>query len=292
VKDTHSKSKRMADSCNAYQSPTVPAFVAGALLAVGIFASYIPQHIKVIRRRSSEGLSPGFLLLGSLSAFSAFVNIFIVTIPARQCCRSVLTTFQCSSSMVGFFQILLQAVGYIMIFLLCVFATKNSIREPSINHEKLLVNYRILVAYVVLNTVLVISLLLSGNNANMDFLYFFADLSGVLSTIFAIIQYLPQLWTTFSIKHAGSLSIPMMCLQTPGGYVWSYSLYSQPNSVWSSWLPYFAAANLQLLLLSMCLYFRWTYPTKLLEANAELRIAEENLSNSHRQIVDETSSLI
>lgn len=121
----------------------------------------------------------------------------------------------------------------------------------------------------------------------------FANISGLLSTLFALLQFLPQLLTTFNVKHPGSLSVPMMMIQTPGGFLWSYTLWAQPNSVWSSWLPYFVSAILQLLLLSMCIYFQLNYPTDLTEANAELRIAEENLLNAnHQNIIDENSSLL
>ena len=278
-------------SCKVYQQPDVFTFCLGFLLAIGIFVSYVPQHIKVIKRRSSEGLSPAFLLLGSLSAFSALVNIFIVTVPARRCCVTQLSSYQCANSLVGFVQILLQAVGYILIFVLCVFATKHSIRESKSNHHNLTLNFYIFVASALLDILFVIYLFHIDEKGGLDSLLFFADISGVISTVLAIIQYIPQIYTTFTVKHAGSLSIPMMCLQTPGGYVWSYSLYSQPNSQWSSWLPYFAAANLQLVLLLMCVYYKLYFPTKLTEANAELRIAEENMSHSASH-TDENTSLL
>lgn len=279
-------------SCSAYQSPVVLTFVLGVALAVGIFGSYIPQHIKILQRKTSEGLSPEFLLLGSLSAVSALVNIFIVTIPARECCSSTLTRFQCTNSMVGLLQILLQTLGYVLIFVLCVFATRHSIRESKEDHQKLTINFYVFVVYVVGNVLTFLYLSMNPYKQKMQLLFFFADFSGIISTILSVIQYIPQLITTYRVKHAGSLSIPMMCLQTPGGYIWSWSLYSQPNSKWSSWLPYFAAANLQLVLLSMCVYFKYKYPTKLTEANAELRIAEENILSTRRHSVDETTTLL
>lgn len=280
-------------SCKVFQSPDIGSFVLGWVLAIGIFISYLPQHIKIIKRRSSEGLSPAFLLLGSLSAFSALVNISILTIPARRCCALTLSFYQCTNSLIGFFQILFQASGYILIFVLCVFATKNSMRESKLDHHKLTVNFNIFMAMVVLNILFIIYLYHIDKKKTYEGLLFFADISGVISTLLAIIQYIPQIYTTFTVKHAGSLSIPMMCLQTPGGFIWSYSLYSQPNSKWSSWLPFFSAANLQLILLIMCVYFKMTFPTKLTEANAELRIAEENMSySSNSNNADETTSLI
>lgn len=277
--------------CAVFQHPTVLSLSVGVVMALGIFGSYVPQHIKVIRRKSSEGLSPTYLLLGSLSALSAFINIYIVTMDVRDCCRLSLNFFQCSNSMIGFIQILSQAIGCILIFILCVFATSNSLREPPINHHQLVIYFKIFIFYILINISILIFLTLITNNH--DLLMLFANISGLLSTLFALLQFLPQLLTTFNVKHPGSLSVPMMMIQTPGGFLWSYTLWAQPNSVWSSWLPYFVSAILQLLLLSMCIYFQLNYPTDLTEANAELRIAEENLLNAnHHNIIDENSSLL
>src|SRR5947209_19222905 len=51
-----------------------------------------------------------------------------------------------------------------------------------------------------------------------------ADFLGIFSTVLASIQYIPQIYTTFTLKKVGSLSIPMMCIQTPGSFVWPASL--------------------------------------------------------------------
>jgi PQ loop repeat len=42
------------------------AFTLSACISVGLVASYLPQHYRIISSRSSEGFSPWFLLLGML----------------------------------------------------------------------------------------------------------------------------------------------------------------------------------------------------------------------------------
>lgn len=69
----------------------------------------------------------------------------------------------------------------------------------------------------------------------------------------ASIQYIPQLWTTWKLKHVGSLSIPMMCIQTPGSFVWVASLASREGTRWSSWMTYLVTGVLQGVLLGMCI---------------------------------------
>ena len=48
-----------------------------------------------------------------------------------------------------------------------------------------------------------------------------ANFLGIMSAALAAVQYIPQIWTTYLLKHAGSLSILMMCIQTPGGFLFA-----------------------------------------------------------------------
>lgn len=39
---------------------------------------------------------------------------------------------------------------------------------------------------------------------------------GLTAAVLAVIQYAPQIYTTWKLGLVGALSIPMMCIQTPG----------------------------------------------------------------------------
>lgn len=79
-----------------------------------------------------------------------------------------------------------------------------------------------------------------------------ANFLGILSTVLAVIQYFPQIWTTFVLKRVASLSIPMMCIQTPGSFVWAASLASRLGTKgWSAWGVYGVTGCLQGTLLVM-----------------------------------------
>lgn len=83
-----------------------------------------------------------------------------------------------------------------------------------------------------------------------------ANFLGIFSTVLATIQYLPQIYTTFKLKRVGSLSIPMMCIQTPGSFVWAASLAARlGKSGWSVWGLYMVTGCLQGTLLFMGSYF-------------------------------------
>jgi hypothetical protein len=90
-----------------------------------------------------------------------------------------------------------------------------------------------------------------------------ANVLGIMSAILASIQYFPQIWTTFRLQKVGSLSIPMMCIQTPGSLVWAASLAQRLGvEGWSAWGVYVVTALLQGSLLVMGIYFEYLGPKK------------------------------
>lgn len=244
--------------CAAYEDVNDRQFMLGVLLIFGVYASYLPQHWRIWKRRTSEGLSPYYLLLGSASAFSCLVNLVLVTVPARECCRAVLSSYQCTNSLMGLFQMTAQAAGYILILVLCVYITRDSPTEPSEQYAELDRNYHIFLGYALVNTLFGLYLVYTKGMGPVSA---FANFSGMLSAVLATIQYIPQIYTTYLLKHSGSLSIEMMCIQIPGGLLWSYSLYANPGSKWSSWLPIVTAAALQSVVLTMCIYYKFREAT-------------------------------
>lgn len=94
--------------------------------------------------------------------------------------------------------------------------------------------------------------------ARPGFAWQWADALGITATALASIQYFPQIYTTYKLKSLGSLSIPMMCVQTPGGYLWAASLAARLGwEGWSAWILYVFISTLQGVVLGMGLYFKW-----------------------------------
>jgi hypothetical protein len=75
-------------------------------ILIGILVSYLPQHYRIISRRSSFGLSPYFVLLGTTSGTCAFANI--LTLPASRkdiaCCHEI-NGFPCFAGLLGVLQV-------------------------------------------------------------------------------------------------------------------------------------------------------------------------------------------
>jgi len=83
-----------------------------------------------------------------------------------------------------------------------------------------------------------------------------ANFLGLLGTALAAIQYMPQILMTWRLQETGSLSVPMMCIQTPGSFVFAASLAVRlgPGG-WSAWGLFIFTGCLQGCLLAMSLWF-------------------------------------
>lgn len=88
-----------------------------SFILVGILVSYIPQHHRIISRRTSEGLSPYYVLLGTTSSTSSFANI--LTLPASRdslgCCSEV-SGFDCFAGLLGIAQVGIQCVCFTLMY--------------------------------------------------------------------------------------------------------------------------------------------------------------------------------
>jgi hypothetical protein len=99
-------SNNTSGHCAALGSPNPFTVGLAGILVLGILVSYLPQHAKIFQRRSSEGLSPWYVLLGGLGSIAAVGNI--MTLPASrsdiECCR-VLSGGECAAALLGVAQI-------------------------------------------------------------------------------------------------------------------------------------------------------------------------------------------
>ena len=105
-----------------------------------------------------------------------------------------------------------------------------------------------------------------------------AIILGIFAALLSSVQYVPQIYTTWKLQHVGSLSIPMMCIQTPGGFVFAASLAARLGTAgWSAWSVYLILGTLQGVLLGMAIYF---------EIRDKRRVQEELNKRPRRSVVE------
>ncbi|PUU82128.1 hypothetical protein B9Z19DRAFT_969416 [Tuber borchii] len=238
-------------------------------ILAGILVSYLPQHHRIISRGTAEGISPVFLLLGVTSGTCAFANILILSNGVLACCGKGIGGFNCFAASLGVAQVGTQWCSFgVILLLFLIYFPRDVVPAPTTSRftmpktQSALSVAILCVAHLVAVAVVTFYFSLLSPPASYPAhsstsispqLTAWANFLGLQSMILASLQYIPQLFTTWTLKHVGSLSIPMMCIQTPGSFVWAVSLASREGTKWSSWITYVVTGVLQGTLLIMCI---------------------------------------
>ncbi|CCG83624.1 Putative uncharacterized protein [Taphrina deformans PYCC 5710] len=243
--------------------------VISLVIAVGIVGSYVPQHLRIVRRGSSDGLSPFFLLLGVTSCTNSLINVAVLQWDVLRCCAR-LSAGVCAANSLGVVQLLLQWAMFsttLVLFLVyfprpCYFpgsaaGTRVPVARPVPRHTSRSWNLSVgvsLVAVAHLATFIAVSLSFLRRSATRTRAVTWANWLGGSAMVLSGLQYVPQIWTTFRRRTVGSLSVATLALQAPGSFVFAYSIAQRPGVRWSSWLLFVVTGTLQVVLVSLCLY--------------------------------------
>ncbi|WVN87993.1 uncharacterized protein L203_103191 [Cryptococcus depauperatus CBS 7841] len=282
------ESKECSDNHNA------PTLLLSLALCIGMIISYLPQHIRIIRTKSSEGFSPWYLLLGATSSASGMLNLLIVQWSLFGCCK-FLSAGRCFESLLGFFQVTLQwaLFSIIMVLYLVYFprhlkyqkvipisSEDSSLVEPNYgatehcgNHDhgqdkakisttpewRLSVTLGVVVILhlgLLLFLSLTLLVYLPSKTPPHPLLSLLATFLGVSATILAVLQYAPQIQKTYQSKLVGALSLGTMAIQVPGSVLFVLSLVFRAGTNWTSWLAYAVTGVMQGALLIICLLWK------------------------------------
>src|SRR5882672_3080188 len=92
--------------------------------------------------------------------------------------------------------------------------------------------------FTTITTVYLLTLPSSPETSLPDKVSGWATFLGITAAVLAATQYAPQLIHTFRSKLVGALSIPMMMIQTPGGFLMVTSIVLRPGTNWTSTLEF------------------------------------------------------
>ncbi|KAJ6472680.1 hypothetical protein C8R47DRAFT_1145859 [Mycena vitilis] len=262
-------------------------------LCIGLIISYLPQHFRIINQGTSEGLSPWFLLLGSTSSAAGFLNLVTVQHTQIRCCR-VMSIASCVEATAGIVQVGLQWAMFSFIFVLYMIYFPQHLKyvssethparngKPQRERSKLwglsVILANLTVAHFVLSALLTLFVVLASpsplhppsspspypdpsfpdpDSSTLPLsLARWALYLGVSSALLAAIQYVPQIAFTWRARLVGALSVPMMCVQSPGAVAMVLSIALRPGTNWTSWITYAVAGIMQCTLLSICIAWK------------------------------------
>ncbi|KAL2827050.1 hypothetical protein BDW59DRAFT_144595 [Aspergillus cavernicola] len=253
--------------CKHLASPDPINFVLSILIVFGISFSYLPQLIRIATLKSSFGISPYFVLLGATSATFALANVVSQkqSLQDVACCKDV-SGLSCFAGVLGILQVGTQWLSFFAILTLFVmfFPREASSSHPVTSKEGPTYRTALVVAAIcTVHAVIMLVVTLAVGFRQPSSLQSWSDFCGITSAILASIQYFPQIYTTLRLRCVGSLSIPMMCIQTPGALIWAGSLAARLGSKgWSTWGILIVTACLQGVLLVLAVFFEYLGPNK------------------------------
>jgi uncharacterized protein with PQ loop repeat len=79
---------------------------------------------------------------------------------------------------------------------------------------------------------------------------------GTFATFMCVAQYVPQMITTCRLKSSGSLSLALLAMQSPGGFLNAAFMWFGQGDDWTTWISILAAAVQQAILLGICIFFK------------------------------------
>ncbi|ETI22046.1 hypothetical protein G647_06117 [Cladophialophora carrionii CBS 160.54] len=255
------------DQCEHLAAPSVPQFVVSCALMGWLLICYIPQYARIISRRSAEGLSTYYVLLGSLSGVCAVGNIMMLPSSAVEigCCRTN-TRFACISGLLGMVQVTFGIACFWVVMFMYVYYSEEeadaeihgrraSISGPDRTFRRAARAIRVLIvacgfAFIVL---LVSAIILHRFPWVAQT---WADILGVAVAVFACVQWVPQVRTTYHLGHLGSLSPLSLCLMAPYTWIFGINMIIRVGLAgWSAWIVYVLVGTMQIILIVMAICF-------------------------------------
>lgn len=277
--------------CEALMHPNILATCLAAFLVAGIVLSYVPQHLKIIRRQSSEGLSAWWVLLGGLSSITAIGNIMVlptsredmacckvlngpdcaaallgvVQIGCQWLCFTIMSVFSCGNATISCPLILIRVLLYVIYYPETVSASEDISASAATlidstpknsKQDQLLVGISYFLSLFLIAIVSVATVSVFPHHTQT-----WADILGVISGALAAVQYVPQIWHTWKAKDVKSLSIITLISQAPGAFLFALSLGLRVGTKgWSTWIVYIITGTLQFVLLAMAILFLYRIP--------------------------------
>jgi len=230
---------------------------------VGILISYLPQHAKIVSNGTSAGLSPWWVMLGTLSSIAGITNIIVL--PTSQhdmrCCKEI-SAAECGAGLLGVVQVGVQWTCFmiVMILFLAFFPRQSDEEQAEVHPEDMTMPRKR--DAVIVGTTTLCALLFCGIGSIIFLvavpsqLLGWANFLGIAASAMAVVQYFPQIWTTWKLQRMLSLSVTTMIIQVPGAFMFAFSLFLRVGwQGWSSWLVYCVTGVCQACLLGMAVAF-------------------------------------
>lgn len=234
--------------------------LTGSLIFIGTVISLIPQLIRLVRLRSSYGISPSFVLITSLSQFLGTLN-YISLHNADFFGIHQITITRTIPRLLTFANLFSLWILYLPVSALVIIFNDRKERpnKPSRNFKKefLFSNFFIMTLHSISLSFIIVYFIIGflKGFGSYDLLQF-GKVTGTISTFITLAQYIPQIVTTCKIKDNGSMSIITLAIQAPGGTANAIFMIFGNNDHWTTFMSTLSSAIQQWLLFLLCVYYK------------------------------------
>ena len=245
----------------------------GAIIIIFTFIAVSPQFFKIIKRRSSEGLSAEYIFFLAINQIFAFTNSTIFNYPYMESCPHVGYDI-CIPALLTWGHIFVSLLMYfIMLTLVFIFFENKKTKRWYV-----IIGYYIFYLLFLVFTAIMLPVAIKVLDNCSTFSQTYARVFGICASVVTFIQYVPQIYTTFKMKTSGSLSLFANLIQV-GGFVViiSFMAFSTGQDI-TSLLGFIVSLVLQSVLAIMQLYYDYipVWCNKKKSAEKEKLIDEQN----------------
>jgi hypothetical protein len=250
----------------------------GVVLVLGLVISYFFQFLSFFRLKSSKGMSSFSLGLALLSSMLTFTNFLILHWTTVICCACV-DYGRCMTANLTPLQLFANVLS--LLFVYSAFLWYYPLEPFSIYRLQRKREY--LRAQIILGLVILIALIFSATSATLYYglnlsaktLATFGRAIGILSAIVVVVQWTPQIFTTFQLGSAGSLSVVMLLIQLPGCLLTVFFQAVIGGADITTWGPYLVSAINTMILIVMCGVFWLRNRNGVQEDNFDILLSED-----------------
>ena len=247
--------------------------VFGTLICLGIFLTYVPQFYKIISKKTSEGISHYFLLIGAVGASCSLLNAFTFYSDIMFECDGFK---DCSVQLLGFYQIGIQFFCFGIFYALSVYIFRHikSIPQSSSYKRREYQLLTVALSVVIVNISITMGLVTgidcvddeipNGSGSQISSppspCFVWAKILGYASLTTVFIQYIPLIYEIVRNQSIGSISMVSIGLQVIGNACWTTYLIMDDEAHLTTWLPFLMTTCFQFILMAVCIWFEPPFP--------------------------------
>ncbi|KAH3765231.1 PQ loop repeat protein [Pelomyxa schiedti] len=223
-----------------------------SIIVAAVALAVLPQHVKFFKKRTHEGVSMTSLLMQNIKLSSVAANTFLLKQLQIKAC-GIVGINECMPSLFSLWQNFLSWIFCFPFLVYWVMFFKTPKRNPKHFTFGVLCLLGFLFYFAVMATVGVLFSVYLGPCA--DPTIYLAKGLGIFAALLTVVEWAPQIWTTFWTKAARTLSLPMVCVFAPGTLIGAGFMIFVAKDTWSTWLPQLVSGIQLFILLGLLFYF-------------------------------------